>query len=259
MSELAETEKPRRAGRRTKAAADGEPRSVTREEIINHALKIAQKEQVDAITIMRLSREMDVTPALIHYFTGGRDKLLSAVMNHAMAADGPRVQSTGKWLTDLEALTRDALRFQTKWKGITTYQQSHNKHRLFQDEDPEINDQGLAFFDRVGRILQSSGMTPERAAMAYHLLMLFMTSVANNHVNKQQPASHRHFLKGRHQQLDAKMHPGADFMLDAFSEITTESTFETGLQVLLATIDAWAPATKNKPVRKTSRPALPKV
>jgi hypothetical protein len=179
-------------------------------------------------------------------------------MNKAMAADSTRIQYTGDWLADLENLMRRAFQFQIKWKGITTYQHLHNKHRLFQDAEPGEIDQGLAFFNRAGKLLQSSGMPADKAAMAYHLLMLFLTSVAINHINSQEPASHRQFLKSRQQKLDAEQHPGASFLLGAFPDITTQSTFDTGLAVLLTTIAAWAPTRKDKPARKTSRPVRPK-
>jgi AcrR family transcriptional regulator len=241
MTEATETDKPRRAGRRTKAASTDATPSVTRESIIAHALTIARHENVEAITIMRLSRELGVTPALIHYFTGGRDQLLSGVINQAMASDSARLQSKGDWLKDLEQLVRNTYAFQMTWKGITTYQHANNKHRLFQDPKPGDKDLGLVFFNRFGTVLQSSGMPPERAAMAFHLLMLFTTSIAISHFNAQEPAAHQPFLKGRLQQLDADAYPGANFMLGAFSEITTAASFEEGLQGLLATIASWAP------------------
>lgn len=235
------SEKPKRAGRRAKNPGDGQAPSVTREAIIAHALAIAQHEPVDAITIMRLSRELGVTPALIHYFTGGRDQLLSAVINEAMASEKARIHQSGDWRKDLEQLVRKTYAFQMKWKGITTYQQSNNKHRLFQDPKEGEVDHGLRFFNRIGEVLQRSGMPAERAAMAYHLLMLFTMSVATNHLNRQEPSAHKSFLRARHAQLDGTTAPGAHFLLSAFSDITTQATFDVGLQGLLDTIESWTP------------------
>jgi len=243
MTAMTVTDKTKRAGRRAKNPGDGQAASVTHDAIIAHALQIAQHEPVDAITIMRLSRELGVTPALIHYFTGGRDQLLSAVINRAMAQSESHPAVSDSWLADLEAVMRKAFAFQMKWKGITTYQQSNNKYRLFQDPQPGEADLGLVFFNRVGTILQSSGMTAEHAAMAYHLLMLFILSVAVSHINKQEPAAHEEFLNARLGQLDSKAHPGAAFLLGAFASVSTADTFEVGLQALLATIVSWAPPT----------------
>lgn len=234
-------EKPKRAGRRAKNPSEGQAPSVTRESIIAHALAIAEHEPVDAITIMRLSRELGVTPALIHYFTGGRDQLLSAVINQAMASEKARPNRNGDWRQDLEYLVRKTYAFQMKWKGITTYQQSNNKHRLFQDANEGEADHGLQFFNRMGEVLQRSGMPAERAAMAYHLLMLFTMSVATSHLNRQEPAAHKSFLRERRKQLDSVSAPGAHFLLGAFANITTQSTFEVGLKSLLDTIASWVP------------------
>ena len=231
--------KPKRAGRRSKSL-DGESQSiVSREDIIRLALKIAKKEAVDAITIMRLSRELDVTPSLIHYLIGGRDKLLTAVLNEAMKQDSPKIKTTGKWDVDLETVMREAFKFQMKWRGITTYLHTHNKHRLFQDTQPGEIDHGLAFFNTVGEILKKSGMPADKAAMAYHLLMLFVTSAAFTHINNQEPASHSTFLKAQVKHVESANFNGAAFLLPEFAKLTTPMTFDVGLSLLLKTISEW--------------------
>lgn len=231
--------KPKRAGRRAKSI-DGESQTiVSREDVIRLALKIAKKEAVDAITIMRLSRELDVTPSLIHYLIGGRDKLLTAVLNEAMKQDSHKFKTTGKWKNDLETVMREAFKFQMKWRGITTYLHTHNKHRLFQDTQPGEIDHSLAFFNTVGDILKRSGMSPDKAAMAYHLLMLFNTATAFTHINNQEPASHATFLKAQVKRVESAHLGGAAFLLPEFAKITTAVTFDVGLDLLLKTIEEW--------------------
>lgn len=187
--------------------------------------------------MVRLARELGVAPSLIHYFTGSRDDLLSAVMNEALrarAASSP--VPTGDWRTDLEALLRHTHDMQLKWKGITTYVTSHNRYRLFQRVVPGQQDYGLVFFDRVGRILQSSGLNSRQAAIIYHLLMLFLTSVASAHINQQEPAVHRNFLVRRLAKIDSNEFPGAAFMMEQFAGIDTSTTFEYGLELFLDAI-----------------------
>jgi AcrR family transcriptional regulator len=246
MSDTVEIAKPRRAGRRAKSATAGEPRSMSRAEIIAHALKIARNEPVGAITIKRLSRELDVTPSLIHYFTGGRDKLLSAVLNEAMTKDTPDQPRTGNWRGDLEQLLRTSLDFQLKWKGITTYVHTNNRNRLFQDVEDGEEDFGLTFVNRVGKILMDSGLAPERAAMAYHLMMLFLSSVSFAHINRQEPAAHKRYLKDRAAKFDSAQYPGVAFIMSDFVEITTKTTFEAGLRGLLNTFESWIPEGNSK-------------
>jgi AcrR family transcriptional regulator len=229
-----------RAGRRPKAASDSESAGLTRETIVAHALSLAQDEPVSEITTARLARDLGVAPGLIYYFMGSRDDLLSAVFNEALkrrVAQYPAL--TGHWREDMEALLKQTLRFQLQWKGITTYVATNNRYRLFQRVEPGQTDYGLVFFDRLGRILESGGFSPDRAAMAYHLLMLFMTSVANAHVQRQEPSQHQPYLLDHLAMFSPTDYPGAHFLMPAFAKITTDATVGEGLQLLLDHIDGW--------------------
>jgi len=232
-----------RVGRRPKAAGDSNSAGLTREAIVAHALALAQDEPVSEITTARLARDLGVAPGLIYYFMGSRDDLLSAVFNEALKR---RVEQypelTGDWRRDMEALLAQTLRFQLQWKGITTYVATNNRHRLFQRVEPGQTDYGLVFFDRLGRILKNGGFDPERAAMAYHLLMLFMTSVANAQVQRQEPAQHQAYLLEHLSMFNVADYPGAYFLMPAFARLTTDATVEEGLRLLLDHIETWRPA-----------------
>lgn len=230
----------RRTGRRRKHPDEKSLPGINREMIIAHAVSLAQNEPVTEITMVRLGRELGVAPGLIHYFMGSRDELLSAVFNQALKE---RTESfpplTGNWRQDAEAHMRHQHEMQLKWKGMTTYVAAHNRNRLFQTVSEGETDFGLVFFDRLGRILQSSGMTREKAARAYHLLMLFTLSVANAHVNRQHPAEHRNYLMGYLGNIDTATYPGASFLAEEFSKIDAAVTFDSGLKVLLDSFEGW--------------------
>lgn len=229
-----------RAGRRPKAIGDNAAAGLNREAIVAHALALAQDEPVTEITMARLARDLGVAPGLIHYFMGSRDDLLSAVFNEALkrrVAQYPPL--TGQWREDMEALLTQTLRFQLQWKGITTYVATHNRYRLFQRVEPGQTDYGLVFFDRMGRILESGGFSQAQAAMAYHLLMLFMTSVSNAHVNRQEPVQHQAYLLDHLSMFPPQDYPGAQFLMPAFARISTQASFEQGLRLLLDGIDRW--------------------
>ena len=122
-----------RAGRRSREGSAEGLASVTREQVVAHAMSLAQSESVEDITIARLARELGVTTSLIHYFVGSRDELLSTVLNRALKLRSESYPPlTGRWREDLETLLRQTHHSQLQWKGITSYVATHNRHRLFQ-------------------------------------------------------------------------------------------------------------------------------
>ena len=226
-----------RAGRRSRG--DGSA-SLSREQVLAHAMVLAQSESMEGITIARLARDLGVTTSLIHYFVGSRDELLSAVFNQTLKFRSESFPAlTGHWREDLEAQLRQTHQYQLKWKGITTYVNTHNRHRLFQRVGPGEVDYGLVFFDRIGRILKSAGLSRPHAALAYHLIMLFLTALASAHVNRQEPAEHQAFLREHLGLFPRKDYEGAYFLMPEFSRLSTATTFEKGMGLLLDGISAW--------------------
>src|ERR1700675_3323541 len=55
--------------------------SMSKIDIVKCALELAKLEPLQSISIVRVAAELGVTPALIHYYVGGRDRLTSGVMN----------------------------------------------------------------------------------------------------------------------------------------------------------------------------------
>ena len=234
----------RRPGRPTKNGNDQGTPGLSREGIIDYACTLAQNESCTEISMVRLGRELGVAPSLIHYYVGSLDDLLSAVINRAFmerALSFPPL--TGRWRQDLETLLKLSYEIQLRWKGVTSYIATHNKHRLFQRVREGENDYGLVFFDRMGKILQRGGFSQKQAALAYHLLMLFVLAVANADVNHQQPATHRKYIMEHLGQFSKTDYGGAAFLADAFTKIDTKTTFEQGLRLLLNGFERWlAPA-----------------
>ncbi|MDP3885489.1 hypothetical protein [Hydrogenophaga sp.] len=247
---------PRRAGRRPKLGSKEVPPGISKDEIVHRAALLAQEEPFSEITIARLGRELGVAPALIHYFIGSRDNLLSLVINQALMERAETFPDfTDDWRFDLEALLRHTIEMQMRWKGITTYIASHNKYRLFQRVEQGEEDFGLVFFDRMGRILRASGLTPQKSAMAFHLLMLFTTAVANASVNRQEPALHKEYILGHLAKFPPTRYPGASFIGKAFTTIDSKKTIDQGIGLLIDSIEhiGAAPKRKAAAVRPTVR------
>jgi AcrR family transcriptional regulator len=257
MSKTVAPEAPKRAGRKPKAADGESSASLSRDAVIAHALKLVQQETADAITIARLAADLGVSTGLIHYFVGSRDAMLARVLNESLRSFvGSLHPPTGHWREDLASLLVQTHRSKLTWKGVTTYLAEHNRYRLFHEVGPGERDYGLAFFDRFGRIMQSGGFSGAQAAMAYHLSMLFLESVAVSHLRHRMPAEHNRYLLDHMAQFDAEDHAGAAFMMESFASLDTDTTFSDGLAVLLNAFEGWLPPPGAGKARKqAARPA----
>lgn len=245
--------KPTRAGRRPKGDGSSGP-ELSRDAVIRCAVAIAQSESIDEVSIARLARELGVVTGLIHYYIGNRNDLLSGVINaalHDRLVSLPPI--VGDWRVDLRALARSSLESYARWPGLATYIATQNRFRLFQRVQPGETDYGLAYFDHVGRIFQQGGFTKSQAAMAYHLLMLFVTSMATESAHHQAPAEHKDFITGYVSGFDSESIPGATYLAGAFSELDNPTTFDAGMQLLLTGFEEWLAPNAPQRARRTSK------
>lgn len=245
----------RRAGRRPKGA-DGVP-SLSRDAVVQCAIELARREPLTDLSMVRVARELGVAPGLIHYYIGSRDDLLSAVINFAfkerMDALPPLV---GAWRRDLESVSRRVVEITATWPGLGTYILTNNRFRLFQRVEPGETDYGLAFFDHIGRILRDAGFTTAQAALAYHLLMLFISSISAEVEKRLAPGTHHDYIVGYVSRFEQEALPGATYLVSSFAKLDTATTFDAGLQLLLDGFETWlSPAKATSNVRRLKREA----
>lgn len=241
----------KRAGRRPKA--EGSKKSdVSREVVVQCAVSIAKTESLSEVTMVRLGRELGVAAGLIHYYMGSRDGLISAVINQSFKGRLEQLPGlTGEWRNDALAFARSSVKSLEDWPGMATYALTENRFRLFQRVAPGETDYGLAYFDHIGRMLQRANFIGPSAAVAYHLLMLFISVIAAEKENKQSPGLHADFISGYLARYSEQEYPGASFLAAPFVGIDSETTFEKGLAVLLDGVEPWRAAPAS-PVAKTT-------
>ena len=245
----------RRAGRRPKGDGSGAA-DLSRDAVIRCAVNLARQEPISELSMVRVAREMGVAPGLIHYYMGSRDDLVSAVMNTAFKERMEALPSPeGNWRTDLEGVARSMMQTLAHWPGLATYIGTHNRSRLFQRVSTGEIDYGLAFFDHVGSILQVGGFLKQHAALAYHLLMLFVMSMAAERENRQTPGEHEHFIVDYVSAFERNSVPGAFFIVEPFAKIDNASTFEAGLRRLLDGFETWLHAAPRRTRRITTATA----
>ena len=226
-------------GSRSRARTPGRPPAaskvaISKQLVLDAALHLCQTEQLQDISIVRMAREFGVTPALIHYYVGGRDALTSGVMNRAFREIVSHFPShTGDWRADVAAVMRTFYREQVKHPGIAAYVMSHNRYRLIQDVAQGETDYGILFFDRVVSCVRQSGLDASRTAMFTHLILQHVLASAHQQTSHQLPGDHHNFLVSRLRRLDLRERPNVHFVLQSFSELTGDQAFEASLEVLV--------------------------
>lgn len=232
---------PRRRGRPPKidSPINGEA-DLSRAAILARAVKLARQTPLEQISMVQLAREFGVAPGLIHYYLGGRDNLISGVLNNYYRERLVRLPTlTGQWRTDVEAIARISLAFAIENPGVSTYVASHNRFRLFQDVAADETDYGAAFFNHVTTAFMQGGFTAQHVALSHHLLAQFLVASSQAEASRQLPIYHQKFIRQRIEEMPTGQYQGAHYVSEAFSSLDTEQAFEAGLKILLDGIAQW--------------------
>lgn len=241
---------PRRRGRppKTESPIGAEP-MLSRTTILQHAIELTKTTPLDQISMVQLAKDFGVAPGLIHYYLGGRDQLVTGVLNDYYRQRTLRLQPlTGDWRADVERISRLSFQVAIENPGVSNYVASHNRYRLFQDVQPGETDYGLEFFNRMTSAIMQGDFSAEQVALAYHLLAQYLVSASMAEASRQLPAYHQAFIQNKLDGVSAEQYPGARFVSKAFSKLSSDTAFEEGLRITLDGIEAWP--RHAKPARK---------
>jgi AcrR family transcriptional regulator len=236
---------PRGPGRPGKAEdISGRGILLTKAVICEAALELSRREPLDAISMVRMAREFSVTPALMHYYVGGRERLTSGVMNQYYVQLLQQLPApTGDSRADLAGFAKTLYSFLIRYCGITDYILTNNRFRMVQEVNEDETDYGIKFFDYVASIFQRGGLEPSQAALGIHLLLQFVLVSAHSKVRHQLPADHRAYLKKKLSRLDQQQYCGINFILKEYLNLDAEAAFQVGLDLLLGGLQ---PAAKKR-------------
>lgn len=243
-------EKPpvRRRGRPPKVESPiNAEAAVSRARILEHAIEMAKSTPLDQISMVQLAKDFGVAPGLIHYYLGGRDNLVSSVLNDYYRERLYRLPAlTGHWRHDIETIARVSFEVAMDHPGVSIYVSSHNRYRLFQDVQPGEVDYGTAFFNHVVSAFMQGGFSAEQVALAYHLLAQYLLSATVAEAARQLPAYHKDFILQRLESAPAEQYPGARYVSRAFANLDSSTTFGAGLNLLLDGFGSWRPERPKK-------------
>ena len=231
--------------KKTVTRAPGRPSGATsgildRETILALAFKLTKTVPLTELSIVRVARELGVTPALIHYYlgSGGRDVLTSGAMNafyRELVEQWP--PELGDWKHNFEVIADAIYRAHLRYPGISVYVATHNRYQLVQDVREGETDYGLVFFEKFTTTVRNFGLDAERTGVFAHLLMMFITSFAHSTVTRRWPGQHNEFLSSKLAALDPVAFPSTHFVRESITHLNAAEAFATGLRLVLQALE----------------------
>lgn len=207
---------------------------ISRGQILRTALRLTVTMPLQDVTIVTVAKASGVTPALIHYYVGGRDWLTSGVMNLFYKELVRKLPDpTGEWVEDLLAFARTMFDQYNKYAGISAYAVSNSRFRVFQLTSYNERDFGIDLLERLTGIVRSAGLGSERTGIYANQFMEFLISAAHSTALHIYPKSHVHFLEAKAASLDPKRYPNIAYTQQSPLMIDGEVVFTVGCEIFV--------------------------
>ena len=238
-----EDDKPHRvpkrgAGRRPGRPATGDKNGVSRRSILQKSLKLSKSVALQDLSIVVVARSLGVTPALIHYYIGGRDWLTSGVMNlfyKRLITKWP--EETGDWEKDVRNSARAFFDHLVAYPGIAAYLMLNHQFRVFQLTAFRDRDYGVEVLDRFVGNVRAAGLSRERTGFHAAIIRDFVVSTAHSATHDLMPADHRQFLEDKLASLDPSRTENIVFGQVAPLELNADGMFEEGINLFMLAIN----------------------
>lgn len=228
----------RGAGRRQGRPAANEKGGVNRQGILRAALKLSKSVALQDLSIVVVARSMEVTPALIHYYIGGRDWLTSGIMNlfyKSLISKWP--EPTGDWEQDVENSARAFFDHLATYPGVSAYLVLNHRFRVFQLTAFGDRDYGAEMLDRFVGHVRAAGLSPERTGLHAQLIHEFVISTAHQATHDLLPADHRQFLEDKLASLDPRRTENIVYGKVGPLQLNADSLFKEGMSSYLLGIE----------------------
>lgn len=225
---------PRKTSRKPGRPFANDSQKISRGQILRTALRLTVTMPLQDVTIVTVAKASGVTPALIHYYLGGRDWLTSGVMNlfyKELVRKLP--EPTGEWAEDLLAFARTMFDQYNKYAGISAYAVSNSRFRVFQLTSYNERDFGVDLLERLTGIVRLAGLGSERTGIYANQFMEFLISAAHSTALHIYPKSHLHFLEAKAASLDPKRYPNIAYTQQSPLMIDGEVVFNVGCEIFV--------------------------
>jgi AcrR family transcriptional regulator len=225
---------PSGSGRRPGRPAANEKRGLSRRTILQKALQLSKAVALQDLSIVVVARSLGVTPALIHYYIGSRDWLMSGIMNlfyKNLIRKWP--ETTGDWEQDVMYSAKAFYDHLAAHPGIAAYLVLNYQFRVFQLTAFGDRDYGVEVLDRLVGNVRAAGLSRERTGIHMQLIHEFVMSMAHQATHELLPADHRQFLEDKLANLDPSRTENIVFGKVGPLELNADRLFEEGMSLFL--------------------------
>ena len=228
-------EKRRRPGR--PPTSDGN--SVTPETIIETGFRLARSVPLQDLSIVQVAKAMGVTPALIHYYIGGRDRLTSGIMNlfyRELLKKWP--EPIYDWQEDLFRAGRVIYEHFVRYAGVTSYTLLHNRFRIFQLIGENETDYGVEMLERFTGRVAAAHAPAARTGIYAHMMLEYIIGCAHGAVSHRFPSEHRKFLGERVDALRRDRYPNINYVRESLVSLEASEVFREGVRLFILGLKA---------------------
>lgn len=202
----------------------GRPAKLTPEKIIHTALLIADAEGLDAVSMRRLARELEVSPmALYGYFEAKRD-LVRGMLDEVSRGLGPQDTSTGEWPDLLAEMGRRVRATITAHPGLA---------QLFVTA-PALGGRAMHVVDDMVALLRRQGVSGEMAVRVVYAVMAYSIGFAAQEVPRQQRQGGADARRKALESLPSDRFPNMVELAEFAAGFASDEQFESGLTALIA-------------------------
>jgi AcrR family transcriptional regulator len=214
-------------------------RKLDRDVILAVGLALTKSLPLQDVSIVRIARELEVTPASIHYYLDGRDALTLGIVNlfiHDLLAEWP--QPVASWKPDLKAAATAIYRHYVRYPGIAAYFAGQNRFRIFIPAGEQRGAEHLhRFLERYFAVIAAVGLNARRNAVYALVLIQFVIAAAHATASHQLPGEQDKLgavLSG----LDPRLYPNIRRMRASYVKLGGNDAFRAGLHLILAGLQA---------------------
>jgi AcrR family transcriptional regulator len=229
--------RPAKSGTRTK-------QPLSRDAIVDAAIKVLDAEGVDALTVRRLAQELGTGPATLYWHIKGKDELGELVYDRIMGDLSLPEPDPSRWQEQLKDLAHQAYRIL----------RSHNDvARLSLGRIP-VGPNMLAVMDWSMGLLMAAGIEKPIAAYIGDLVGRYLDASALDVsvADDEQFAMMQSYFAG----LPAERFPNLAVLTGEMFEMDDEERFKLGLDILLRGVETYAKAKRPRSTtRRASGPA----
>ena len=205
------------------------------EGIIAKGLQLTKTVPLQEVSIVRLARELDVTPGALHYHLNGRQSLTSGIINRfygEMLSYWPA--TSGDWQQDLPNVAAAIQQCFKRYPGIAAYYVLHNRFDvLLPAIETDHGEAPMKFFDSYLSELGRVGLSRQRTATYAVILLQFIHITAYATTRHQWP-SERSGVKSYIERYRKKEFPNVLRFGNAFAAVTGDAAFRFGLDLIVA-------------------------